>query len=254
MKLVVCAVTDRGLRRSRNEDSHGVWIADDPAERARRGILLVVADGMGGARAGDVASRLAVEATLRAYREAPGVNVLEELRGAFAEANRVIYAENAQSPEQSGMATTLTAAVIRGRDIFLGHVGDTRFYVLRGDRMIQVTEDHSLVALLVAGGELTPEEARVDPRRNLLTRSLGLAPELQVDIKRANWSLSPGDVLLISSDGLHGLVRDEVIADAVRHASDLDAALRDLVTLAHLAGGSDNITAVLARAMPGEDS
>lgn len=248
MKLVVRAATDRGLKRSRNEDSHGVWSAEDPAVRAVRGVLLVVADGMGGARAGDVASRVAVETTLRAYQEAPGANVLADLRGAVVAANAALYGENVRAAEMTGMATTLTAAVVCGADVFLAHVGDTRVYMLRAARLTQVTEDHSLVAHLVAEGELTLEEARVDPRRNLLTRSVGLSPDVEVDAGRINWTFAPGDILILSSDGLHGLVRNEEMARVVAGTADLDSACAELVALALAAGGFDNITVILARA------
>ena len=248
MKLVVSAATDRGLKRARNEDSHGVWSAEDPGVLSARGVLLVVADGMGGARAGDVASRLAVETTLQAFQRAPGANVLADLRSAVVAANAVLYAENVRAREAMGMATTLTAAVIRGADVFLAHVGDTRVYALRGRRLTQVTEDHSLVAHLVAEGELTLEEARVDPRRNLLTRSVGLSPDVEVDAGRINWTFAPGDVLVLSSDGLHGLVRNEEMERVIAAAGDLDQACAELVALAIAAGGMDNITVLLARA------
>jgi len=248
MKLVVSAATDRGLKRARNEDSHGVWRAADPPVEAARGVLLVVADGMGGARAGDVASRLAVATALRAYEEAPGTNILADLRAAVVAANAALYSENMRAGEATGMATTLTAALVCGADVFLAHVGDTRVYVQRGRRLTQVTEDHSLVAHLVAEGELTLEEARVDPRRNLLTRSVGLAPDVDVDAGRVNWTLTPGDVLILSSDGLHGLVRHEEMERVIAGAGDLDQAAAELVTLAIAAGGLDNITVILARA------
>lgn len=249
MKLVVSAATDRGLKRARNEDSHGVWRAADPPVEAARGVLLVVADGMGGARAGDVASRLAVETTLRAYRDSPGANVLADLQAAVVAANTILYAENVRAGEATGMATTLTAAVIRGADVFLAHVGDTRVYALRGQQLTQVTEDHSLVAHLVAEGELTLEQARVDPRRNLLTRSVGLTPDVDVDAGRINWTFAPGDVLVLSTDGLHGLVRNEEMTRVIVGAGDLDQACAELVALAIAAGGADNITVILARAV-----
>ncbi len=248
MKVLVHAVTDRGLRRSRNEDSHGVWVPEDPAEIERRGVFLVVADGMGGGRAGDVASRLAVETTMRAMREAPGLDLLAELSAALAAANRALYVENVRVAEPPGMGTTLTAAVVRGPDIFLAHVGDTRVYLLRAARLTQVTEDHSLVAHLVAEGEITADEARVDPRRNLLTRSVGLTPEVRVDAGHLKWTFMPGDVLILSTDGLHGLVSNEEMARAVGAAASLEEAGAALVALALEAGGIDNITVILARA------
>lgn len=247
MNLAVRAATHAGLVRARNEDAHAAWTPDDPAERERRGVLLVLADGMGGARAGDVASRLAVETAVRAYRAAPGLNVLAELAAALAAANRSLHAENARQPELPAMGTTCTAAVVRGSEVFLAHIGDSRAYLVRDGRAIQLTRDHSLAAELVAGHRLTPEEARSDPRRNLLTRSMGLDPDVEVDAERADLELARGDTLLLCSDGLYTLVVEEELARLV-DGRPLDRACRDLVALANRRGGTDNITVLAARA------
>src|SRR5262245_43618714 len=126
MNVAVSAATDLGLKRSQNEDCHGVWIPEDPAERERRGVLLAVADGMGGSRAGEVASRLAVETVLKAWREAPGGDVLADLHGAVEAANRVVHGESVAHPDMSGMGTTCTAVVVRDGSAYYAHVGDSR--------------------------------------------------------------------------------------------------------------------------------
>src|SRR5207342_2881313 len=123
MTVVVSAATDVGLRRQQNEDSHATWTPDDPTERARRGVLLVVADGMGGSLAGEVASRIAVQTVLRAYRDAPGADPLENLVHALTQANAAVHDESASKPELTGMGTTCTAVVIRERDLLIAHVG-----------------------------------------------------------------------------------------------------------------------------------
>jgi serine/threonine protein phosphatase PrpC len=193
-----------------------------------------------------VASRLAVATVERAYREAPGLDPLTELRAAVGIANLAVHEENQLEPFLPGMGTTCTAAVVRGNELYLAHVGDSRAYLVRDGSARQLTRDHSLAAELVAAARLTPEAARADPRRNLLTRSMGFDPEVEVDAARGAEPLVAGDTLLLCSDGLHGLVRDPELARAVRQR-DLARAGAELLALANARGGPDNITVVLAR-------
>lgn len=252
MTVVARAATDLGLKRSKNEDSYGCWLPDDPEERDRRGLLLTVADGMGGVKGGEVASRITVETLMRAYRESPGTDVAENLHGAVVTANRMVHRESVQHPELSGMGTTCTAAVVCGRDVYVAHVGDSRAYLVRSGRIRQLTHDHSLVGQLVRDRQLTAEQARTDPRRNVVTRSVGIGAEVDVDTQRISESLQNGDVLILCTDGLHGLVSDEELSAAVTH-HELDQACDSLVTLAKQRGGHDNITMILARAESDED-
>jgi protein phosphatase len=246
MELKVKSATDLGRRRTNNEDSHAWWIPEDAAERERRGALLVVADGMGGAVAGERASRLAVEALLRSYSTAPGLDPLADLKGAVEAANQAVHAESLTSQSLLGMGTTCTAVVVLGADTLLAHVGDSRAYLVRGDQVRQLTSDHSLVAHLVERGQLTPEQARSDPRRNVVTRSVGVGPRVEVDAARLPGVLQPGDTLLLCSDGLHGSVEDEELA-GLAGGADLEEACARLVELANQRGGPDNITLILAR-------
>ena len=245
--LATAAGSDLGLKRSHNEDSHAVWIPEDPAERARRGVLLVVADGMGGARAGEVASRLAVETVLRSFREAAGVDVLDDLRAAIAEANRAVHELSRSQNDYNGMGTTCTAAAIRGDSVWIGHVGDSRAYLIRGGEIRRLTEDHSLVAQLVARNELTEEQARLDRRRNVVLRSIGASDQVEVDAVELNSFLQSGDTLLICSDGLHGPMSDPEIADVAAEGEPQDVCAR-LISEANDRGGPDNITAIVVRA------
>jgi protein phosphatase len=245
MDVQVRTATDRGLRRPRNEDHLACWLPEEPEARERRGVLLLVADGMGGAQAGDVASRLAVERALATYREAGG-EPLEDLREAFRAANRAVYEESLLQPGRRGMGTTLTALVLRGGEAFVAHVGDSRAYRLQGRTVRRLTEDHSLVAQLVKEGDLTPEQARLDPRRNVVTRSVGVGPEVEADVARVEGPLSAGETLLLTTDGLHGLMADEEIGQLASNP-DLEEACRGLVRLARERGGPDNITVVAAR-------
>lgn len=246
MIVEVKAATDVGLKRAQNEDSHGEWIPSTAEERGRRGNLIVVADGMGGSRAGEVASRLAVETVVRCYREAPGTHPLADLRQAVEAANRVVHRESAARPELSGMGTTCTAVVLRGADAYYAHVGDSRAYLIQDGVIRQLTRDHSLVAQLVRDGQLTPEQARVDPRRNVVTRSVGVGATVEIDAEHEPGLLRPGDTVLICSDGLHGMVADEELRAAASGA-DLERGCHDAIALANQRGGPDNITVVLAR-------
>jgi protein phosphatase len=242
--LEVHAASDRGRRRERNEDSHGIWSA---AGRDGRGWLLVVADGMGGMQAGDVASRMAVESVVRAYSTCDADIVpLEALRQAVEAANRDVHEVGRTRADCVGMGTTCTAAVVRDGRIWVAHVGDSRAYLVHEGGAVRLTEDHSLVAALVRHQVLTPEQARDDARRHLVTRGVGLHATVEVDVARIDMRLEPGTTLLLCSDGLHGLVSDRELA-ALTAGRPLESACSALIELANQRGGPDNITVVVAR-------
>jgi serine/threonine protein phosphatase PrpC len=245
--VLVRAVTDVGLKRTNNEDNYGAWLPEDVEERERRGLLLTVADGMGGVKGGEVASRITVEAVMHAYRESPGLDVADDLRAAVVAANDMVHRESLKNPELNGMGTTCTAAVVRGRELYLAHVGDSRAYLVRSGRVRQLTHDHSLVGQLVRDRQLTAEQAKTDPRRNVVTRSVGIGEDVEVDAERVAEPLRHGDVLVLCTDGLHGLVSDDELGAAVKD-QDLDGACDTLITLAKKRGAPDNITVILARA------
>jgi protein phosphatase len=244
--MAVASATDVGRKRSHNEDSMAVWVPDEPGVRERRGLLLVVSDGMGGSLAGEVASRLTVDTVLEAYRGAKGDEPRDDLRGAVELANRAVHDRGSSDPGMNGMGATCTALAVRGRDAWLAHVGDSRAYLVRNGRIRQLTQDHSLVAQLVQRNQLTPEEARLDPRRNVVTRSVGVADSVEVDALRLDFELEPGDTLLLCSDGLHGQVNDDELA-RLASGRDLDGAAQAMIALANERGGPDNITVVMAR-------
>ncbi len=242
----VAMATDVGLRRTQNEDHHGSWIPSSRDELERRGTLVVVADGMGGSQAGEVASRLAVETVVKCYRVAPGEDPAADLRWAVEEANRAIHELGRTSFDLGGMGTTLTALVVRGTEAFIANVGDSRVYLVNRGSISQLTQDHSLVAQLVRERELTAEQARVDPRRNVVTRSVGVGESVEVDAFRVGTPLQVGDTLILCSDGLHGQVTDEEIA-AVAVEADLAEACQRLIRTANQRGGPDNITVIVGR-------
>jgi protein phosphatase len=226
------ALTDVGRQRQSNEDAF--------FERAP---LFAVADGMGGARAGEVASRMAVEEL--AAMDDPGSRAEESLRTVARSANRRIYDMAQGDSEHAGMGTTFTAVLVSGREVAVGHVGDSRLYRLREGTFERLTDDHSLVEELVRQGKLTQQEAEVHPQRSIITRALG--PEKDVQVDTFTHTARDGDVYLLCSDGLSGMVPDEQLAQILSTSRSLDDAARALVDAANGAGGKDNITAVLFR-------
>jgi PPM family protein phosphatase len=225
--------TDAGRKRRRNEDS---FVIDPP--------LFAVADGMGGAQAGEVASRLAA-AAFREFHEADDLAPEERVTTIIQEANRRIYERARTDAQASGMGTTITAALVAKEGVAVGHVGDSRAYRLRQGRLEQLTEDHSLVADLVRSGRLSPDEADAHPQRSVITRALGTDPEVDVDSFTAE--AEAGDVFLLCSDGLTTMVDEDQIAETIARSNSLEQATKALVRTANRAGGEDNITVVLFR-------
>jgi protein phosphatase len=237
------ARTDTGRARSANEDSY--WVHSP---------LFVLADGMGGAQAGEVASQTAV-GVFSAHGGLPdGPGTYEErLAELVAQANGRVYSQ-AQSDDQfAGMGTTLTVAYVGEDDLAIAHVGDSRFYVLRDGELEQLTDDHSLVGELVRRGQISAEEAEDHPQRSIITRALGIEGEVTVD--HFSWPVRDGDVFLLCSDGLTGMVSDAGVAEILAGAPSLAVAAQQLVAAANEAGGRDNITVILFRVedvTPGE--
>jgi protein phosphatase len=231
--------SDTGKKRRRNEDSS---VVAPP--------LFAVADGMGGAQAGEVASRLAAAALEEPGPE--GASAPERLTALIQEANRRVYERAASDPATSGMGTTITAALVEGEQVTIGHVGDSRAYVIRDGGLEQLTEDHSLVNELLKSGKLSPQEAEVHPQRSVITRAVGTDPDVDVDTFAVD--AGEGDVFLLCSDGLTDMVSDEDILEVVeRHHDDLDRLTKALVSAANRGGGEDNITVIAFAIAAGSD-
>ncbi|MFL5888982.1 MAG: Stp1/IreP family PP2C-type Ser/Thr phosphatase [Solirubrobacteraceae bacterium] len=224
--------TDTGRQRTGNEDA---YFARSP--------LFAVADGMGGAQAGEVASRAAVEAFEHGLPDGPG-SAEERLAGLVHVANERIIEMAQADRERAGMGTTMTAAYLAEGDIAIAHVGDSRMYRLRDGELERLTEDHTLVAELERQGKITQEEAGRHPQRSIITRALGAERDIEVD--HHTWPARDGDIYLICSDGLM-MFPEEDIGEIVRGAPDLRTAARELVDAANAGGGRDNITVVLFR-------
>jgi serine/threonine protein phosphatase PrpC len=225
----VASVTDPGRKRRHNEDA---YVMEPP--------LFAIADGMGGAQAGEVASRLAAAALRESGADSGGERRIVDL---IQEANRRVYDRSSTDPETSGMGTTITVALVENERVVFGHVGDSRAYLIRDGRMEQLTEDHSLVNELLKSGKLSREEAEMHPQRAVITRALGTDPD--VDVDTFSVPAQTGDLFLLCSDGLTDMVSEDAIFSVVeRHRGDIDKALRALVSAANKGGGEDNITVV----------
>jgi protein phosphatase len=225
----VAAITDPGRRRRRNEDA---FVCEPP--------LFAIADGMGGAQAGEVASRLAAAALKESGAETGGEERIFDL---IQEANRRVYDRSSTDPTTSGMGTTITVALVENGNVAFGHVGDSRAYLIRNQKMEQITEDHSLVNELMKSGKLSREEAEAHPQRSVITRALGTDPD--VDVDTFTIAAQEGDVFLLCSDGLTDMLHEDEIFDLVEdNRTDIDSALKALVKAANRSGGEDNITVV----------
>lgn len=235
MRARVAAATDIGHVRDQNEDRYLV-----------AGPVVAVADGMGGHLGGEVAAELAVQVLERLTAQGRG-SLAERVR----EANRVVFERAMLDRAVAGMGTTFTAVELAGDRAHLAHVGDSRAYLFRGGALTRLTEDHTLVQRMVQEGELTPAEAERHPHRNILTRVVGVEPEVQVD--EGDIELRPGDRLLLCSDGLTGMLPDDRIATILREEPDPQAAVARLVAEANAAGGVDNVTVVLVDLVEGDD-
>lgn len=234
--------TDVGKVRAHNEDFMAYHEPRDAEKRARYGCLYVVADGMGGESAGEVASRYAVQKVLHAYYKVDAPSVGEKLRTAFAAANTDIHKYTTDAFKIGRMGTTLVAAVVKDDTLTVANTGDSRAYMIRAGEIRQITEDHSLVARLVAEGIITPEEAKHHPQRSLIFHSIGGKPDVVVDIFEEQLLL--GDHVLLCTDGLTRHVTDEEIGQTITNFQPAEATLR-LVELANRRGGRDNISVTL---------
>lgn len=244
MKLAVAALSVVGQVRQNNEDSYGRFEPENPQELREKGRLFVVADGMGGHRGGAIASDLAVRSIRQFYYSSNDTDRPRTLKKALLYANDKIYEHSLTDDNLTGMGTTCTAVLIHEGNAYFAHVGDSRAYILRGGILEQVTRDHSLVGEMVRSGMITDEDARNHPRRNVITRSLGVNNEITTDTPRSPFSLARGDVILLCSDGLTSLVPDEEIS-AVLASSGAGKACQTLVDTANGRGGKDNITVVV---------
>ncbi|MFG6118192.1 Stp1/IreP family PP2C-type Ser/Thr phosphatase [Thalassobacillus sp. B23F22_16] len=234
-------LTDRGQVRNHNEDAGGLFV------NGRHQTLAVVADGMGGHRAGDVASEMATSYLHNHWQSAETITspgqAEEWLQQAIHSINQTILDHSIINEECKGMGTTVVAAICTNEFVTIAHIGDSRCYLANQYGFKQVTEDHSLVNELVRSGQITKEDAEQHPRKNVLLKALGTEPDLAIDVQSIGWEKE--DVLLLCSDGLTNKLTDEELYDLVKHPLELEEAANRLVTIANERGGEDNITLAL---------
>jgi len=232
-------LSDVGQKRNHNEDYVGFYEPRQISDLEAHGRLYVIADGVGGAAAGEIASEYAVKKIIYTYYQntddAPG----DGLTQAIEEANADIFAQNLSRPDHREMATTVVAAVIHGNELIVANVGDSRAYVIRVETIEQITEDHSLMAEMISDGVITAKDAETHPYRNVILRSVGAYETVQVDL--FSRQLAPDDILILCSDGLTRLVSNDELADIACAFPPAEAA-RQLVALANERGGDDNIS------------
>jgi protein phosphatase len=263
--------TDLGKTRSTNQDqfliavlTRALSIQGSSLSQPKlllgeeQGQLMIVADGMGGHAAGEVASRLAVMAieefmlnTLKWFFALRGDGVLAEFQTALQRADERIFESAARSPELKGMGTTVTMAYVQGNVLYVAHAGDSRCYITRHGKLYRVTRDHTLTEKLITEGHLNPEDLAHNPFGNVITNAVGGSqPGVKAEVHKVE--LAPGDIVLLCSDGLTKMVPDQEIAAIIAGTLDTDEACRQLIARANEGGGLDNITAVVARFAPAE--
>jgi len=243
--LEYAALSDIGLRRSNNQDSYKVVLAGDQADFQQRGHLFIVADGMGAHAAGELASKMATDVIPLDYRKLVDQSPAEAILSALVDANRQIHTRGQASPEFRGMGTTATALLLLPVGALLAHVGDSRAYRLRGNRIEQLTFDHSLVWEMKASGQMPEGEVPAFIPKNIITRSLGPNPAVHVDVE-GPYPVAAGDTFLLCSDGLSGQVTDDEIG-LILNCLPPNEAAQALIDVACLRGGPDNITVTVAR-------
>jgi len=242
--LDVAGLSDQGVKRDHNEDNWSAPHADLTASQlATKGRLYIVADGVGGHQAGDVASKMAVNLIQQYYYTDPSLDLRSSLAAAIQAASEQIDKEAAARAERRGMSTTVTAVVLRGNELTVANVGDSRTYLVRKEHVRQITADHSWVEEQVRSGIITRDEAERHPHRNIITRSLGSNRQLDIDIFVEQ--IEPGDSILLCSDGLSNMVTDQEIGTIVSQGWIAEAAVNELVAMTNRRGAPDNVTAVL---------
>ena len=246
--MEVAGLSDVGCQRDNNEDSYLYWEPAADQEFHQKGRLAVIADGMGGYEGGLEASRLAVETIREVYDKVVQDDPRAALREAFAEAHQRIQSYAMQHPELHGMGTTCTALVVRGRQLYFAHVGDSRLYLVRGARISRLTRDHSYVGRLVESGIVRAEDAERHPQRHILTAALGAGTEVAVDGEENGMALQDEDHLVLCTDGLWGVVSEEELETEARKNAPAECCAA-LVKLALERGGPDNITVQVLRVL-----
>ena len=244
--IISSGYTDKGLVRKTNEDN---WYVNEPSPISKS-FYAIVADGMGGHNAGDVASNMATNTISKYinkhYTDELSYDALKALLiKAVEESNRQILAESIKSREKTGMGTTLVMCFIINNKAIVTHVGDSRLYLIKKEKIHRMTKDHSLIAELIDEGKITETEALNHPQKNVITRAIGTDHIVDIDVYE--FSLTDGDIILLCTDGLSNMISDDEIKDTILNSENVIIAPKNLVDLANKKGGADNITAVILK-------
>jgi len=240
----VFAATHTGLVRKHNEDSYIVFIPSDTETMVNKGALFAVADGVGGRAKGEIASKLALKTLKETYYFSENTSPIPELlKMSFLKAHEHIMSTSYKFPECRGMATTCTALIITTKEAYLAHIGDSRCYLFRNGELTCLTEDHTLISMLLKSGKIKSEEAKKHPKRHMLVQALGATNNIKPQIIK--FFYKTGDIFLLCSDGLYDVVSEEIIKDFLKNKS-IEAG-DDLIEMANKAGGPDNITVLLIK-------
>jgi protein phosphatase len=244
--VTISSATHPGMKKKENQDFHS-WRFPGNGNLNKKGILLVLADGMGGHSGGSVASRLAVDTAIEEYYKDETETIQESLKRAFLKANESVLEKSRSNLGLQGMGTTLIAVVLQKENLYFAHVGDSRGYTIFGNRITQFTRDHSIVAGLVKAGLITKEEALNHPDSNIITKAIGLFQDLSVDISEKHMQLNKGEYVLMCCDGLYKVVPDEEIVKTIIEYREPDTVCGKLIEKANERGGPDNITVIVAK-------
>lgn len=234
------------MKRKENQDFHD-YFPPEEGYLNKKGLLIALADGMGGHAGGATASKTAVSVLMQEYYKDFSNDIPLSLTKAFKIANEKVHSKSQTDPECEGMGSTLTAVVIKNNRLYHAHVGDSRGYVIDNSSMKQFTEDHSYVANLLKAGVITPEQAETHPESNVITRAIGIRDKLEVDAPKAPKTLKAGQYILLCCDGLWGLVPEDEIKKTIQELKEPDPICKKLVEKANENGGPDNISIVVAR-------
>ncbi|HIT89554.1 MAG TPA: Stp1/IreP family PP2C-type Ser/Thr phosphatase [Candidatus Merdenecus merdavium] len=233
------SVTDIGQKRSVNQDY--VFVSETPIGNLPN--LFIVADGMGGHKAGDFASRTAVESVIESIKEDSEANPIKLIQGAITKANQTLYQKAKEETGMEGMGTTMVVSTMIDYYMYIANVGDSRLYMVEKDKIDQITIDHSLVEEMVRIGEISPEQARLHPDKNIITRAIGVSKEIHADF--FDIRLAEDCTILMCSDGLSNMVEDEDIKDIINSGMELSSIGTELIKKANQNGGKDNIAVIL---------
>ncbi|MFC1817448.1 Stp1/IreP family PP2C-type Ser/Thr phosphatase [Thermodesulfobacteriota bacterium] len=245
-RIIIGAATDPGLEHNENQDSYAFYSLEK-GSAPKKGILMVLADGMGGHSGGAIAAKITVDVLMQTYYEDNTASITESLKKSFLKANQKVIERGKDDLKLQGLGSTLVSVVFKGDQMYFANVGDSRGYSIYANEISQFTEDHSYVASLVKAGAISAEEALTHPEGNIITRAIGFEEDLSVDTSQESIKIKKDQYILLCCDGLYRVVSDQEILATVNEYKDPDIISKKLIEMANANGGPDNITVLIAR-------